>query len=275
MTDKEKVQFAASIVHEMLSIESNCFDGGKYGELRKYNYIVCIDDDPTSAIYAARLAKKHNELYGFMPLILCVGGKGLMSRWTHKTSEGKHLAYVCHRLGIPEEATVVLDHGTNTGANVLEVANYISQQEVPPTVVFVATKRLSLRLCLTVSKQAPKLDARFYVIRESLKEACKWYNGKRLGENQMMFHELASILNRCEAYAGKYQDPIPFPIDETTRNAANLLASKYRLKLPNKNLHSVCQFLYLLNEIRKHKKDMAQELEKAIQNELQQEEIII
>ena len=273
MRNKEQVRCAASIVHEMLCIQSNCFVGGK---LQRCHYIVCVDDDPTSAIYAARLAKVHEQLYGFVPLILCVGGKGLMSRWTHKVSEGEHLAYVCHKLGY-EAFTVILDHGTNTGANVLEVADYIGKNMpvIPPSVIFVATKRLSLRLALTVTKQAPKLDAYFYVIDEDIKQACKWYNGKKLGNNQMMYHELASILNRCEAYAGIYQDPIPFEIAETTRSAANLLASKYRLKLPHKNLRSMFQFLYLLIEIQRHKKAMAEDLEAAIQHELQQKEVII
>ena len=270
ITDRDYIELCAMIIHDTLRIKSNCY---KKGKLLKCEYIVCIGDDATSAIYAARIAKEHQDLYGSMPLVLCVGGKGLMSRWTHKTSEGKHLADVCKRLGIPDENLAVLDHGTNTGANVLEVAEYISRRNMGISVIFVATKRLSLRLSLTVSKQAPILTAYYYVIEEELGEACKWYNGKRLGNNQMMYHELASILDRCEEYAGAFQDPIPFTVPWKTHLAAYILSQKYRLKLPHKNLRSAWQFIYLWFEILRHRKKMVADLDEAIKIELKQQAI--
>ena len=231
----------AQLVHDTLCAKTDCIDEN---ELCVCGYIVCIDDDPTSALYAARLAKLHKDLYSVMPRILCVGGNGLLSKWTHHTTEGKLLAICCQRLGIPSSKITILDHGTNTGANVQEIAAFVNGD--PATVLFVATKRLSLRLQLTVQAQAPKLMARYYVIDESVFEACKWMNGKRIGQGQMMLHELASILNRCDAYAGTFQAPIPFEVPAEVRQAANHLAAKYRLKLPHKNLRSFGQYIWLL-----------------------------
>lgn len=234
----------AQLVHDTLCAKTDCIN---QNELCVCGYIVCIDDDPTSALYAARLAKIHKKLHSFMPRILCVGGKGLLSRWTHHTTEGQLLAKCCQRVGIPAPKTVVLDHGNNTGDNVREIAAYVKQD--PSTVLFVVTKRLSLRVQLTVMEQAPELNACYYVIEESVFEACKWMNGKRIGQGQMMLHELASILNRCETYAGTFQAPIPFDVPEEVRKAADHLAAKYRLKLPGKNLRSLGQYIWLLSDL--------------------------
>lgn len=131
-------------------------------------------------------------------------------------------------------------------------------------VLFCCTKRLSLRLQLTQQKQAPEINARWYVIEESLDEACKWYNGKRFGHCTMMYHELASILNRCEAYAGTFQAPVPFPIPQDVKEAAARLEKRYRLKLPHKTFRSYIQFVLLLAEVMLHRKRMKTELEKGL-----------
>lgn len=256
----------AQLVHDTLCIKTDCMDNGK---IRLCGYIVCIDDDATSAIYAAKLARLHKETYGFMPKILCVGGKGLMSRWTHKTSEGAFLADCCLKMGVPKHKLVVLDKGNNTGSNVLALANYVKRHDDGgrSAVLIALTKRLSLRYKLTMDKQAPEVNACYYVIDETVFEACKWYNGKRIGGGQVMLHELASILNRCDAYAGTFQAPVPFAIPAEVRFAAGCLEQRYRLKLPGKNLRSLLQMIFLLFEFFRHRSLMRLELSKTVKRE--------
>ena len=95
----------------------------------------------------------------------------------------------------------------------------------PGDIVFAVTKRLSLRWERTFKKQIAGQMAKqmsrkyhheynpemiktpkdyYYVIDETLEEACCWMNGKRVGNCQMMFHELASIYDRCVKYAGTF-----------------------------------------------------------------------
>nr|QIM10716.1 hypothetical protein PlAlph_6080 [uncultured Alphaproteobacteria bacterium] len=257
----------AQLIHDTLCAKTDYMDGGK---ICLCGYIVCIDDDATSAIYAAKLAKLHKQTYGFMPKILCVGGKGLMSRWTHKGSEGAFLANCCRKMDIPKNKLVVLDKGNDTGHNVLEIANYIKRHDAGNSTVLLAlTKRLSLRYMLTMKQQAPEVNARCYVIEESVFEACKWYNGKRVGCGEVMLHELASVLNRCDRYAGTFQAPVPFKISAEVRYAADFLAKRYRLKLPKKNLRSAWQMVCLLADFLWHRRLMHFELLQTIKMERQ------
>lgn len=80
----------------------------------------------------------------------------------------------------------------------------------------------------------------------------------------MMYHELASILNRCEAYAGTFQAPVPFPVPQDVKEAAARLEKRYRLKLPHKTFRSYIQFVLLLAEVMLHRKRMKTELEKGL-----------
>ena len=253
----------AQIVHDALCAKTDCFDNE--GKICMCRYIVCIDDDVTSAISASKISALHKKTYGYTPVILCVGGKGLMSKWTHSMSEGAFLAECCHTMGIPKSGTKVLDKGRNTGENIKAVSTQVGESE--GIVLFVATKRLSLRLNLSMQKQAPNINARYYVIDESVFEACKLYNGKRLKGGEMMLHELASILNRCDAYSGTFQVPIPFEVSAEVREAADYLADNYRLKLPKKNLRSIVQFFQLLFAIIKNKEQMQEELSQTIEAE--------
>ena len=78
MNNEKKDYQAAVLVHECLRARTDCF--GNDGKIVKTAYIVCIDDDPDSAIHAVRLAKQHFAAHGFFPKMLCVGNKGLLSR---------------------------------------------------------------------------------------------------------------------------------------------------------------------------------------------------
>ena len=98
-------------------------------EKKDYQAAVLVhDDDPDSAIHAVRLAKQHFAAHGFFPKMLCVGNKGLLSRWTHKTTEGAHLKNVCVKTGFPEGMAVVLDKGRNSGENILEIRAFLTKE---------------------------------------------------------------------------------------------------------------------------------------------------
>jgi hypothetical protein len=258
----EKAKKCAELVHEKLCIETD------YGEtMPQVDYIVCIDDDATSALWASKLAWKYFMKHENFPTILCVGGKGLLSRWTHKTTEGEHLADVCRQCGVGARHIVVLDEGRNTGENILAVKRHVLRNKMHIRVLFVCTKRLSLRLFLTQQKQARELIAYYYVIEETLEQACKWYNGKCLCDCELMYHELASILDRCEAYAGTFQEPIPFEVTDDVREAAEYLAEHYRLKMPRnlwQNIKALPQFVRAVREVKKHRDEMESQLETAI-----------
>ena len=101
MNNEKKDYQAAVLVHECLRARTDCF--GNDGKIVKTAYIVCIDDDPDSAIHAVRLAKQHFAAHGFFPKMLCVGNKGLLSRWTHKTTEGCPL--LLHQASVAPSAT--------------------------------------------------------------------------------------------------------------------------------------------------------------------------
>ena len=55
MNNEKKDYQAAVLVHECLRARTDCF--GNDGKIVKTAYIVCIDDDPDSAIHAVRLAR--------------------------------------------------------------------------------------------------------------------------------------------------------------------------------------------------------------------------
>lgn len=255
---KKEFLKAAELIHSCLRTETNCYQNGT---IIPANYIVSIDDDATSALWAAHLFYEIRKTHGYCPTVICVGGKGLMSKHTHQKSEAELLSYVLQKLGIHPSRISVLEKGRNTGDNVLEVAQAVSGDA---KVIWCVTQRLSLRLERTQAQQAPEVNSSYFVIEETLEKVMKMYNGKGLCGGQMLLHELASILNRCQAYAGTFQKAIDFPIDDNVFEAAHFLEKKFRLKLPKKNLKSYVQFIQLYFAILKNKTQMQNELEKAI-----------
>ena len=247
---------AAELVHETLRFRTNCYENGK---VIRADRLVAIDDDVTSAFVAARIFYEIRMTYGYCPQVLCVGGKGLMSKHTHKKSEAELLAYVLYQLGIHPKRIKILGKGRNSGDNVLAVANATEDNS---TTIWCCTQRLSLRLERTQAQQAPQLKSYYYVLEQSLDDVMKLYNGKGLCEGEMLLHELASILNRCETYAGTFQKPLEFEVSPEVREAAKLLEENFRLKLPKKTLKSYRQFIRLYLAILRNKKAMRQELDK-------------
>ena len=256
---KKKFYEAANLLHSVLKAETNCFQNGS---IIAATHVVDIDDDATSAMYAAKLYHQIHKKHGYYPTVLCVGGKGLMSRHTHQKSEAELLAYTAQKLGVACEHIVILGEGKNSGDNVLAVAFELKGKNA--VVIWCATQRLSLRLERTQAKQAPEIKSYYFVICQTIDEVMRLYNGKGLCGGQMLLHELASILNRCEAYAGTFQQPLEFKISDDVRKAAKLLENNYRLKLPQKNVRSYMQLIKLYLSVLKNKKHMKDDLEFAI-----------
>jgi len=269
---------AAAVIYDNLCVKTDALIGTKRKPVSA-DWLVAIDDDPTSALWTAWLYHKIYAEYGYHPMVLCVGGKGLLSRYTHKKSEAELLASVCHRLGVQNKDLRLAPFGANTGANVQAVKRIIPASNV---VIWCVTKRLSLRLNRTVAKQAPCLSSYYYVIEESLNEAAKTANAKGLCHKQLLFHELASILERCEKYAGTFQEPIGNLVEITPeiREADAFLRRHYRLKclnrprkvcglslnLPVKNFRSFCQFVQIFYAVQKNRRQMQNALKEEIVN---------
>lgn len=271
---------AAETIYESLCIKSNCFD--HHETVVRADCVVALDDDATSALWAAWLYHKIHKQHGYYPCILCVGGKGLLSKYTHEKSEAELLKYVCLSLGVSDVDITIAPNGKNTGENVQAVKKLAPQGE---TVIWCVTKRLSLRVERTVALQAPEINSYYYVIEERLSEAAKFMNGKCLVHLEPMFHELASILQRCQRYAGIYQAPIPedaFYIHKDLLKADAYLRKHYKLKtlskkvnfcglkfnMPDKNLHTIWQAIRIIWSVKRHKKDIKRGLEIEIFNML-------
>ena len=268
---------AAEVIYNALAVKSNCFV--KANKPVRADFVIAIDDDPTSALWASWMYHKIRAEYGYRPAVLCVGGKGLLSRHTHDKSEAELLRDVCIRLGVSPQSIGLAPLGTNTGANVQAVKKIIPAGQ---TAIWCITKRQSLRTERTVAQQAPEIISRYFVIEEKLDEAAKLMNGKGLAQMEMMFHEIAGTLERCERYAGTFQKPIDGLIEITPeiREADAFLRRHYRLKLMNKtvrfcgrefsvpvkNLKSVCQLANLLREVKKNRCRMKDALTWEIRN---------
>ena len=263
---------AAEVIYDNLCIKSDCFVNNMQKPVAATS-VIAIDDDPTSALWAVWLYYKIHKTYGYYPGIVCVGGIGPLSRLTGKDSEADRLYRVCRDLGVNKDHLFVLSQGTNTGANIKAVRRLL---KAGTPVIWSVTKRQSLRTERTVALQAPELKSYYYVIEETLDEASKPMNGKGLCNKEIMYHELAGILQRCEKYAGKFQKPVEERVKITSeiRWADDFLRRYYRLKtldktvhfcghkfiIPNKNLRSLCQYLYLVREIKKNRWSMEENL---------------
>lgn len=150
-------------------------------------------------------------------------------------SEAKLLAYVLARLSVPKGYIVILDEGKNIGENVLAVKEETSPRD---TTIWCCTQRLSLRLERTQAQQAPDVKSYWYVSEQSLAEVIRYCNGKILCDGQMLLYELASILDKCFAYAGKFQKPLDFEVGYKVEQAAALLEEHFRLTLPYQKLRA-------------------------------------
>ena len=246
----------AKIVLAQLSVKTNCFD--KKGKIVNAEYLVCVDDDITSAFYASDIYYQIHQTYGYYPMVLCVGGVGPLSKYTNKKgeSEGQKLARVCATLGVLSSHLKVLDKGTNTGLNCLDIYDEVANRGA--CIIMCLTKRLSLRLKQTfeyldhqypdkVSKisLAKLVDSTFYYVpEESVEDMMQIYNCKGLCKGAMLLSEIASMYDRTYRYVGKLQKPLDFDITKETAQAALRLAKKYPLKINMFSFNGIWQFIW-------------------------------
>ncbi len=271
-------KYAEKILSQ-LSVKTNCFIGEK---VVKAHYLVCIDDDITSAFYAARLYHKIRKVHGFYPHVICVGGVGPLSKFVNKKgeSEGRKLQQVCVDLGVHPNRTFVLDKGTNTGLNCLEI--YHLREPMPDIkTIFCLTQRLSLRVkqtfefldhqypkCVKADKLQKMIDSTYYYVPEqSMEEQMQVYNCKGICGGVLFFSEVASIYDRIERYSGKLQKPLDFKVPMEIQLLSVILAKKYPLKINMKCWRSVWQFLYAFLYVSTHRWKIRKETWKAIERE--------
>ena len=270
---------AAEKILSQLSVKTNCFVGEK---VVKAHYLVCIDDDITSAFYATRLYHEIRKVHGFYPHVICVGGFGPLSKFVNKKgeSEGRKLQQTCIDLGVHPNQTFVLDKGSNTGLNCLEI--YKLREPMPHVkTIFCLTQRLSLRVKQTfefLDHQYPKcaksdklkimIDSTYYFVPEqSLREQMQIYNCKGICGGILFFSEVASICDRIEKYSGKLQKPLDFSVPMEIQLVSKLMAKKYPLKINMKCWRSVWQFSLAFLYVFTHKWKIRKETWKAIEKE--------
>ncbi len=273
----------AEIVLAQLSVKTNCFDGK--GKVVQAEYLVCIDDDITSAFYATDMYYQIYQTYGYYPIILCVGGVGPLSKYTNAKgeSEGRKLARVCETLGALSSHVIVLDKGTNTGLNCLDIYSELFNKD--KKAIMCVTKRLSLRLKQTfeyldhqypdkvseVSLAKVVASTFYYVPDEKVEDMMQVYNCKGLCKGTMLFSEIASIYDRTYRYAGELQKPLNFDITKETAEAALRLAKKYPLKINMFCFSGIWQFIWVYCSILKNKNHIKLAMRLALkewQNEL-------
>lgn len=245
------------LVLSVLRIESNCFN--IEGEVIRARYLVCIDDDITSAFYAAYMYHLIYKVHGYHPFVLCVGGTGMLSKYTNKKgeSEGMKLRRICMELGVAATDISVLDRGTNTGLNCLDIYKHLAKN--PGRTIFCVTTRLSLRLERTfefLPKQYPQeinsemfkmiknAGIFWYVPKESAKDMMQVYNCKGLAKGVMLLAEVASIYDRIVRYSGKLQAPLTFEVSKEVIAASQRLAKKYPLKINWLNFTGIWEYAY-------------------------------
>ena len=262
----------AEIVLDQLSVKTNCFD--KSGKVVNAEYLVCIDDDIASAFYATDMYYQIHQTYGYYPTILCVGGVGPLSKYTNDKgeSEGQKLAHVCKTLGVLSSHIKVLDKGTNTGLNCLDIYNEVANKGW--TMIMCVTKRLSLRLKQTFEyldhqypyqvnqfSLAKVVSSTFYYVPEkAVEDMMQIYNCKGLCKGVMLFSEIASIYDRTKRYSGELQKPLDFDITREVAGAALRLAKKYPLKINMFCFNGLWQFIWAYCSVLKNKKRIRLEI---------------
>ena len=261
----------AELVLSRLSIQSNCYTPFK--KIVRAKYLVAIDDDPTSAFYAADLYHQIYQTYGYFPYVLCVGGRGPLSKYTNEKneSEGGKLKRICCKLAVRCHDITVLNRGSNTGQNLFDIAQKV--MENPGIVVMCLTQRLSLRIRQTwlyLDKQYETLDhdkfssleVYYYVPKQSMEDQLQVYNCKGLAKGLLYLSEIASIYNRIRRYSGSLQAPLDFAVTRQVVQASNRLEQKYPLKNGKIGFKYVWQFVYAWICIKNHKKIIAMDLKR-------------
>ena len=245
------------LILSVLRVKSDCFDAE--GRVKRARYVVCIDDDITSAFYAMYIYHLIYATYSYHPFILCVGGRGMLSKFTNEKgeSEGMKLKRVSLELGADSTLITVLDNGTNTGLNCLDIYNHVAKN--PGKIIFAVTMRLGKRLKLTwdflpnqykdkVNKNTFELiqinGVNFYSPDETAEDMMQVYNCKGLAKGVMLLAEVASVYNRCKFKENITQAELDIEVPDEVTKAYERLAVKYPLKINLKCFNSIWQYPY-------------------------------
>lgn len=267
----------AHIVHDFFKQETTCLNAqGKLTVAPKY--VVAIDDDMASAYYAAIIMKKALLQFGKYPKLLCVGGKGMMSKYLNRLpdgtvlSEGQKLSMVARRFdNFPFH---VLDGGNNTGANLKEIIDYLAAKgDSDAPIVFCPTQRLSKRLERTVvftPQQFPgtkPLNAYYYVHGETLEEVLQLYNGKAIAHGLPLLSELAALYDRTGTgkYTGKYMAECDLKMTKNVHVSGQYLMKRYPIRVSRFPLSAPIQFFKMYFGIRRHHEEISADLERKIE----------
>ncbi len=244
--------------------------GVSYTPKKRYDRLVCVDDDVFSAFVAAWYYHQIFKTHGYYPKIDCIGGYGLMSTTINPKIEGnliseaEMLKYTLWRLGVKEEdIEIVCSEGTNTGQNLSAYAEELynfsfDKQEL----LFCLTKRLVGRFYLTQIKQQPQMHAD-YVWKKQERER-ELYNGKKFANNLPYLSEAASIYDRYVRYTTGKQDfmeKLCKPLPEEIEDAGKYLCRKYKLKMPEFSLKKIWQFALTYSYYFTHKSKIYSNLE--------------
>lgn len=237
-------RMACDIVHKGLSLDvSTCFEVPRkssyitrffkntnmvelvsllkkeFKDIKPYYTIVAVDDDILSSMIASIIWHINKAKYGIEADIVGLGGKGMMSEivFDGLSEAQKHAEVFCNLL-VPEKCKSdkdilkncihILGEGENSGQNVIELDEFMESRS-NREVLMVVTKRLGLRMKLTVEQQAKNYKADFYQIEEDTKYVPKRYNYKNLWEDRTLCEELSTIWTRCKEYELNYQTQIP------------------------------------------------------------------
>ncbi|MBS4773760.1 MAG: hypothetical protein KHX55_05755 [Proteobacteria bacterium] len=235
-------------------------------KLKNADFVVCYDDDVTSAYHAARLWWQLYCTYGKTGpsgekrKFICVGGQGLMSSRLYKSlmknearkTEGRLLAKTVQSLYVSEEDVIVCDKGSNTGENLEEIAQVVGNK----TAVAAVTQRLSLILYMSQKQQKPELKLDYFVIWQSVSETCSYMNGMRFASAKPILHYWAHVLRRWKNYSAeknKFMLPV-FGVDQETEKRAARLQPKYVVKQRDFPLKAMWQMLPFVADLAVHGK---------------------
>ena len=236
------------------------------------DYLIVYDDDMVSAAKASLLWYKMMELFGeYGPggkrrKIICLGGKGPMSKYLYKESEGVMQKNTLVKLFIREEDIVVLDAGNNTGKN-LEVLN---KQLDGQKGIIVITQRLSVIFKYSQMLQYPAMDLLYFTIYQSLEDSCHLYNGMALNYTTPILHFWAHVIRRFRKYQGIFMAEVP-GIDKTYSDKAARLQRSYVIKQPGHRLRTILQLLPILRDL-KQKRGM---VKKDYENLIKKHQILL
>lgn len=253
----------AEKINQAYHVKSNCFN--EKGQLKNYAFVIFYDDDITSALEGAKAWHELNLLYGpycngVLRKCICVGGKGLLSKFLYKESEARHLANVAIALGVPENCIIIADKGTNTTENFIAIKKLIGTE----LSLVCITDRLAAIFEQSRLLQFPELKIDCFVIQQSVKETLQLYNGFALANGAVALHFWAHVVRRFDENNGKFLIK-PFEPSKDVREAASTLEKRFLIKQRINSLRKYFQYIPILVDLLIKKSAIAKAEKQAIE----------